>query len=573
MSPFPVRDAAGVPYDHPFLGGLNVPRPQLLDVDGDGDDDLFVQEVSGRLMFFENVPGEEGPAFVFRTDRYHDIDVGEWYRFFDMDDDGDFDLLTERPFSYVTYYRNDGALGAPSFSVVADSLRGVDGQPLFSDRQNIPNLTDIDCDGRVDLFLGRLTGTVTRYEAVTSATDGIPLFRLITEQFEDIEIVNEFGGSSRHGANTMALTDIDNDGDQDLFWGDFFEPGLLMIENQGTCANPSLRGEPIAFPESDPLATSGYNAPTFGDIDGDGHKDLLVGVLGGAFNPTRTSADNLHWYQGDGQGDFALRTSRFVNGIDVGSESIPSFVDLDDDGDLDMIVTNKIDQDALETSRIYRFENVGTPSTPSFHLRETWDVEGSYHYAPTFGDIDADGDQDMLLGTWQDDVALYRNLGSASAPDFVREDSLYVVISRGSNTTPTLVDIDADGDLDVFVGESSGTINFFRNEGTPASPSFEEVTDKYADIDIGRRSFPSFVDLDGDGDLDLVVGREADSPAYYRNDGTPREARFVEDPSFAPELDAYSSPVFVDIDGDGDLDLFSGGAGGGVLFFRNGPGG
>ncbi|HIE95060.1 MAG TPA: VCBS repeat-containing protein, partial [Acidobacteria bacterium] len=104
VAPFPVLDEAGNPIEHPFLGGFNIPRPQLIDIDGDGDDDLFVQEETGRIMFFENVPGET-PQFQWRTDRFQDLEVGEWFRFVDLDQDGDADLLAEQPFSYVRYYR------------------------------------------------------------------------------------------------------------------------------------------------------------------------------------------------------------------------------------------------------------------------------------------------------------------------------------------------------------------------------------------------------------------------------------------------------------------------------------
>ncbi len=68
--PFPVRDAGGRAYDHPFLGGFDVPRPQLVDIDGDGDNDLFVQERTDELIFFENVGSPEAPRYEWRTSRY-----------------------------------------------------------------------------------------------------------------------------------------------------------------------------------------------------------------------------------------------------------------------------------------------------------------------------------------------------------------------------------------------------------------------------------------------------------------------------------------------------------------------
>ena len=147
-----VTDAAGQPIDQPFLGGFNIPRPQLVDIDGDGDQDLFVQETSGKIMFFEHVPEAETP-FQWRSDDYQDLEIGEWYRFVDLDRDGDHDLLAEQPFSYVRYYRNDGTRQAPHFVQAADTIRDTEGRAIFSDRQNIPNATDIDGDGRMDLLL------------------------------------------------------------------------------------------------------------------------------------------------------------------------------------------------------------------------------------------------------------------------------------------------------------------------------------------------------------------------------------------------------------------------------------
>jgi hypothetical protein len=224
VAPFPVVGEDGRPYEHAFLGGYNLPRPQLVDIDGDGDLDLFIQEESGRVQFFEHVAGGS-PTFQWRTDHYGDIDVGEWFRFVDWDGDDAPDLLTELPYSYVRYHRNVGTATAARFEAAPDTLRDTSGQPIFSDRQNIPNAIDVDCNGRMDLMIGRLTGTITRYQEAGVDAQGLPRFELVTDRFEDIEIVAQFG--SLHGANTMAFGDIDGDGDEDLFWGDFFEAGVL----------------------------------------------------------------------------------------------------------------------------------------------------------------------------------------------------------------------------------------------------------------------------------------------------------------------------------------------------------
>nr|MBA2628000.1 VCBS repeat-containing protein [Gemmatimonadales bacterium] len=150
----PFADSTGRRYQLPTLGGLDRPRPQLVDIDGDGDLDLFVQEYPGRMMFFERVAGERGaPArYVWRDDRWLGLDVGEWSRFADVDGDGRMDLLAESPYSFIRWLRNDGTRQRAAFTVGADSVRDVEGRPIPADRQNIPQLADLDCNGKPDLF-------------------------------------------------------------------------------------------------------------------------------------------------------------------------------------------------------------------------------------------------------------------------------------------------------------------------------------------------------------------------------------------------------------------------------------
>jgi len=569
VSGIPVAGPDGRAYDHAWFGGLNVPRPQFADIDADGDLDLFLQEMADELAYFENEGTPTEARFVWKTDRFQDLNVGDWNRFIDLDNDEDLDLLAEKQYSYVRYYRNEGDVHSPKFVLAVDSLKNVAGDPIFADRQNIPNLTDIDCDGRWDLFLGRVDGTVARYEEVRVDADGVPMFELVTERFENIEIVAALAGGL-HGANSMSFSDADNDGDQDLFWGDFFEAGVLFIENTGTCSVPNLSGEPVALPATEPVATSGYNVTALADIDGDSDEDLFIGVLGGAFNPNLTSIENLLFLERQESGLWDVKTRRYLTMLDVGNESVPSFVDLDADGDLDMLVANKIDPSDLRTSFVYVFTNEGSIGKPSYRQTDSWELLRQYHQVPTLGDLDGDGDLDLLVGTWNKGVGYYKNEGTPQQADFVLADSALVTLTRGSNAAPALVDIDGDGDLDLFVGESSGELNFYRNIGDASMPDFELVSDDYRDIDPGRRSFPTFADWDEDGDMDLFLGSEAGGIQLWRNEGGGIEPLFLLDESFEVDLPRMSTPVFVDIDGDGQLDLLSGTLGGGVVWFAGG---
>ena len=569
VAPFPVADEAGQPFDLPFLGGFDVPRPQFVDIDGDGDHDLFVQEFRNDIRFFENTGTAKAPKYVWRTDRFLDLDAGEWYRFVDLDADGDFDLLAEQPFSNIRLYRNVGTRHAANFEPGA-VLNDTDGQPVFLDRQNIPAIVDLDCDNRLDLFIGRVEGLVTRYEA---DAPGSLKFAFLTDHFEDIEIIGRApapapGPSLRHGANALAFADFDDDKDLDLFWGDFFEPGVLLIQNVGaTCSTPSFRVEPVPLPYAD-TRTSGYNAPVPIDLDVDGDLDFLMGVIGGASNPVTTAMDNFYFFERTAKDTFELRSRRYLNGLDFGSESTPAAGDLDGDGDMDFIVGNKIDT-SNDAGRLTILRNTGTKAAPSFRQEPALRLVDAYHLAPTLGDLDGDGDMDLLVGTWNQDVRYFRNDGTAAEAKWMEQPALTIKPPRSSLTSPVLSDIDGDRDLDLFIGTATGAILFYRNDGTPRAAKWTLVSERLAEIAAGRRSRPALADLTGDGLLDLVVGREEGGAAFYRNAGTRTAPKFVEDTTVTlASLPPISTPLGVDLDGDGRAEIVAGSVSGGLLFWR-----
>jgi hypothetical protein len=164
---------------------------------------------------------------------------------------------------------------------------------------------------------------------------------------------------------------------------------------------------------------------------------------------------------------------------------------------------------------------------------------------------------------------VFRNAGTATAFRFEQDTAATVRIPRGSNTTPALADLDGDGDLDLVIGEAVGSLNFFRNAGTRTAPRFELEAEDWQGIDIGRRAYPSFVDIDGDGDLDLVIGREQAGAVVFRNVGTREAPRFELDETVVlPLLPPLATPRFVDLDGDGQLELVSGTSSGGLVYWR-----
>ncbi len=142
------------------------------------------------------------------------------------------------------------------------------------------------------------------------------------------------------------------------------------------------------------------------------------------------------------------------------------------------------------------------------------------------------------------------------------------------------MDIDNDGDLDLFVGESTGKIKFYLNTGSPTNAVFVPANSTLDPVDVGTEAAPAFGDLDGDGDMDALIGSLANLPFYYKNVGNPANAVFVLQTGVNNPLgpytnglsiyfDSYTCPTMTDVNGDGKIDVVVGGNRGYLHYFEN----
>ena len=185
------------------------------------------------------------------------------------------------------------------------------------------------------------------------------------------------------------------------------------------------------------------------------------------------------------------------------------------------------------------------------------------------------------MGNYNGDIQFSRNTGTADSPSFTAlESNTFGLTNVGMNAAPVFTDIDGDGDLDAFVGNSEGNVLFYRNTGTVSSPIYAaSASNPFGLTDAGSYAKPTFADLDGDGDMDVSVGNSEGNTLFYRNVGT------ISSPAFATpvnnpfgltnvnylgltDINNNAAPTFADIDGDGDLDAFVGGSDGNMLFFQ-----
>lgn len=253
--------------------------------------------------------------------------------------------------------------------------------------------------------------------------------------------------------------------------------------------------------------------------------------------------------------------------------AFPAFADLDGDGDLDLLVG----EDPYNGGGLQYFENTGTPADPQFAppLQNPFGIAlDSAYVFPAFADLDHDGDNDLILGESNGNILYYKNIGSAAVPEFAAPvKNPFGLVSSNTFAIPSFADLDADGDLDLLVGEYKGVMRYFKNTGSATNPQFAAPQqDPFGITPLNTVGFATFADLDVDGDLDLLIGEYYGNMQYYKNSGSATSPQFDapdENPFGLVAAVDLASPVFADLDGDGDMDLLVGEYYGAMQYFEN----
>ncbi|MEP6550329.1 MAG: FG-GAP-like repeat-containing protein, partial [Gemmatimonadales bacterium] len=349
----------------------------------------------------------------------------------------------------------------------------------------------------------------------------------------------------------LAVGDVDGDGADDLFASIWSPPARKAVVHfygvQGGFVRDATERAGISLP-------GGAAYATFADFDNDGWLDLFV--IGGE--------GRGHLLRNRGDGTFVDVTAK-AGVADVRGARKAIFVDLDHDGDLDLLLLG----DGPRTVYRNNLDGTFTEATAAFGLAG----DGSARDA-VFADFDGDGRIDLFVTNEHGSNILFHNGGAQRFSDVTAASGL---ATTGGSLSAAAGDYNNDGFIDLFVASTNGgdpTLWLNKGNGT-----FSRDTRSSAALGVARSTpglAATFVDYDNDGWLDLVVagipvgtGRKSPGLFLYRND---RTGKFVDRSSALPNpvraLGASSIAV-TDIDGDGDEDLLLIDGAGGPRLLRN----
>lgn len=297
--------------------------------------------------------------------------------------------------------------------------------------------------------------------------------------------------------------------------------GLILSMGQLQAQTPSfVTGVDNPFNLS---AISTYSSPVFADMDGDLDLDILNG----------SDDDGLiYYYENTGTPIAPNFATGVVNtfGLDTipNRSSIPFLTvgDLDGDGDLDVM------RGSSEYGNFWYYENTGTVLTAGFAApqQNPFNIDSLIEYVvPSLADMDDDGDLDMVVGDSYGNLRYYENTGTSTQPSFAAPQMNPFNWTSGNEfINLSTADVDQDGDIDVM-GNAYGGWRYYQNNGTATAPIFATTFDPFNLSSTGDILSNTFGDLDNDGDLDILSARYAGTATMYYYENNPLVGFAVEE--------------------------------------------
>lgn len=578
--------------------GSDGTKISLDDWNGDGLIDIVYGEQYGQLFVMPNTGTAEEPAFS-HTKMLFDvegkpIDVGIHAAVLvvDWDNDGVKDLLAGTYQNSIAFLRNTGTNRDRRF-VYQGFISTADGRPLMlpvtpvaekpegvftHDYFPVLSAVDWNDDGRLDLIAGGyVTGRIYYYENVAQQPGTLPQLVLSGPVEADNQPINV-----RDWCAAPCVADFNADGKLDMISGSYTwlphkkkTPAFLRYyENIGTRSEPDFAER--EFPFTGTLRTFRLPVPRATDWNHDGVLDLIV-----------SSGANIYLFRNAGtRTEPAFEIHGKYLPARWGSARLPGrqFLDFNRDGFADLVSGYVVHLNSGMGSP-YRFDKTINILPPGVHIDHPVEM-GDGHFWPYLSDFDRDGRIDVLFGDWHGQVWFHRNMSTESEKRFDvaglrlsmdNQQPIKVgpmnsnvntdfVALQGARTVFTVADYDGDALNDLVVGDTYGKIRFYRNLGPDQAPRFSQPQ---LVGDMKFRLLVDAVDWNNDGRMDVIAGTASHKVAVFLNTESNGQVAFSDPIELKLPQIKETRVLMVDLNRDGDQDLFVMSTQGSILVERS----
>ncbi len=600
-----------------WAGGFNSGQFNTLDVNADNLDDVVLYDrMAQRIMIFLRT--DKGLIHAPDYEIFFPPGLTNYVLLRDYNADGKKDLFTGDILGIKVYKNTTAPGGPPAWQpVLFNTGFGTKSAVLlttgFSGKVNLqqnvddmPAFADVDGDGDLDIFCARYpsgnsiefhknmgverfgTPDSLDFERITQTWGGVTDCSCGVFAFNN-QPCNSITGRTQHaGGKSIAAIDVNQDGHPDLLFSESECNQVFLLENHGTLDVPIITTA-TPFPVSNPVLIFPYPSVYLEDADADGAYDLIatsnVYRRDYVFSNFRES---IFYYRNTGNNTmpvFELIRPNFLQHtmIDVGDNAVPAFLDMDGDGDQDLLVGH-YGYDGR--SSLVHFENTGTPQQPAFRL-VTYDYAflSLYNFTnlkPAFADMNADNRPDLVFtatqgtGTRLFYLPNTSDTGLAVNPLDIRS----LEFNLFSSENASIIDVNADGKPDILLGKSNGALQYWQQTGSPEAPSFTLISNAWLGFSssvIRQYLACAEGDLDADGRSDLVIGDQTGRLTVIPNF---REAQSADKGIIeivfnaltgkleAPNLGGRLWPVVVNLFGTERPDVVAGTIAGGLVMLR-----
>ena len=613
-----------------LAGGLNAPQLSEVDLNNDGMMDLYIFDRAGDVhVTFLNNGSTNGNAYEFAPEYAANFpSVTDFVLLRDYNGDGIMDLFAYSDVpginGFIVYrgsYFDDKITFTrvntygQTHNILYTLIPNGTTTQIYVPKDDYPAIDDIDGDGDLDILSFDVGGSHVVYYENRSVENGHGLDSL--EFKTDDLCFGKFkeGGldatiflsddqnncanfwnptaDTRHSGSTILSYDADGDDDKELIIGDLSSNNVVWLHNDGTPTQAFMTAQDPTFPVDNEIVDMPIFIATFHlDLDNDGKKDFVA-----APNNYRSAEDdeNVWFYKNVTDNTnpiFEKQEETFLvkEMLDNGTGANPTFVDYNADGLMDILVGNSTYYlpSAEKDSRLFLYENIGSLADPRYQLVDDnylnlnkYNSNNEYwNYDPAFGDMDSDGDLDLLVAEETGRIIYLENTAGAGNPmTFAAPNLFWKGLDLPQGLALQIVDVNRDGLLDLLCGRRFGTIIYMPNIGTATDPDFhldpfESPNDfKFGDVDLrvgqDANGSASPMLIDQNGEFVLYCGSERGQIEVYENiDGNLDGTFTLVDSTYGNIREGkITHPTITDINGNGMLDILVGNSRGGLGFF------